>query len=288
MSGRFVRSRVIEFTLGCCVLCGREQASGGGHMTAQTPDILIFEEEEVDLFANPPDQYLARWEKGWPFFSSSTANYRGYIATWEIRNGDLLLVKLRGWIATHPIDVDHPMKMGLQDNLKAMPEEWKRKLRNLGERTEAEVWKEVLWGAEVPLTFLFPETSGPIKASWYSGTMRVPRGKLLRHDGGYASTYERELLITIEEGVLVHTTEVDNVPAFLELMREVLARIVGAPKTGADGWRRALQELVVAGNLQRASEHLDFYNQRRLEDLVEKVGLERFQELARDALARAD
>jgi hypothetical protein len=80
----------------------------------------------------------------YPAMPGSTANYRGHIASWEIRNGDLLLVKLRGWIAADPVDVDDPMKTGLQEDMKAMPGEWKCKIREFVAYAEG-VWEEVLW-----------------------------------------------------------------------------------------------------------------------------------------------
>jgi hypothetical protein len=40
-------------------------------------------------------------------------------------------------------------------------------------------------------------------AHWYSGTLRIPRGKLLRYvHGGYGSVYERDEMVQIERGVV--------------------------------------------------------------------------------------
>lgn len=44
----------------------------------------------------------------------------------------------------------------------------------------------------------------PVEAAWYSGVLRIPRGKLLKFiNAGYASVYEEEILLTIEKGVFV-------------------------------------------------------------------------------------
>lgn len=44
----------------------------------------------------------------------------------------------------------------------------------------------------------------PVEATWYSGVLRIPRGKLLKFiNAGYASVYEEEVLLTIEKGVLI-------------------------------------------------------------------------------------
>jgi len=46
----------------------------------------------------------------------------------------------------------------------------------------------------------FPEC---VFAHWYTGTLRVPQGKLLEYfHGGYGSEYERDLLIEVESGVV--------------------------------------------------------------------------------------
>ena len=62
-------------------------------------------------------------------------------------------------------------------------------------------------GAELTLGSLFPGHGGRVYAHWYSGTVRLPEGKLLEYfHGGYASTYERDRLLRIEKGVLVQTS----------------------------------------------------------------------------------
>ena len=55
----------------------------------------------------------------------------------------------------------------------------------------------------VPLARLFPGCGDRVFAHWYSGTLRVPQGRQLRYvHMGYASTYERDLMLEIERGVL--------------------------------------------------------------------------------------
>ena len=51
----------------------------------------------------------------------------------------------------------------------------------------------------------------PLFAHWFSGVLRVPRGKLLQYvHMGFATVYEQELHIKIENGVVMETTVVDN------------------------------------------------------------------------------
>jgi hypothetical protein len=64
--------------------------------TAQMPDLLIYEGEKVGIFSNPLETYF---DKNHPrpnelFKFSCTASWRGYLATWEIKDGFLYLLKL--------------------------------------------------------------------------------------------------------------------------------------------------------------------------------------------------
>lgn len=64
--------------------------------TAQMPDILIYEGKEESIFTNPLESYFGG-EHPRPeglFKFSCTANWRGYMATWEIKEGSLYLVKI--------------------------------------------------------------------------------------------------------------------------------------------------------------------------------------------------
>lgn len=64
--------------------------------TAQMPDLLIYEGKTVGIFSNPLESYF---DKNHPrpnelFEVSCTASWRGYLATWEIKDGFLYLLKL--------------------------------------------------------------------------------------------------------------------------------------------------------------------------------------------------
>ena len=53
---------------------------------------------------------------------------------------------------------------------------------------------------------LFPDYPDRVFAHWYSGTIRIPQGKLLNYvHMGYGSTYERDLFLEIEKGVIKNT-----------------------------------------------------------------------------------
>jgi hypothetical protein len=59
-------------------------------------------------------------------------------------------------------------------------------------------------GKEMELkTKLFPEADGSVFAGWYSGTLICPHGEMDQYvHAGYASTYERYLLLNVEQGEL--------------------------------------------------------------------------------------
>lgn len=64
---------------------------------------------------------------------------------------------------------------------------------------------------EIPLSMIFQDRPAPVRADWFSGTLRIPQGKMLRYvHMGYGSIFEREVFLTIEKGKLVSEQVVDN------------------------------------------------------------------------------
>ena len=58
---------------------------------------------------------------------------------------------------------------------------------------------------------IFPGFPKQVFAHWYSGNLRVPKGKMLEYvHMGYGSKYEQDLLIDVEKGVVVKTHIMDN------------------------------------------------------------------------------
>jgi hypothetical protein len=53
---------------------------------------------------------------------------------------------------------------------------------------------------------VFPDFPDRVFGHWYSGTIRIPQGKLLEYvHMGYGSTYERDLFLEIEKGAVTST-----------------------------------------------------------------------------------
>ena len=69
-----------------------------------------------------------------------------------------------------------------------------------------ELHGELEGGGAASLATGFPGFPDRVFAHWYSGTLRIPQGKMLKYlHMGYGSTYERDLFLEIEKGVVKNT-----------------------------------------------------------------------------------
>ena len=76
-------------------------------------------------------------------------------------------------------------------------------------------------GRKASVASFFPEHSARVFAHWYSGTIRVPQGELLHYrHSGYASVYERDLLLEVKQGEVVGSQVVHNGTAEKKTGRE--------------------------------------------------------------------
>lgn len=59
-------------------------------------------------------------------------------------------------------------------------------------------------GVDATLADIFPDFPCRVFAHWFSGRVRIPKGRLLNYvHGGYGSTYEQDLFIIFRHGVVV-------------------------------------------------------------------------------------
>jgi hypothetical protein len=145
-------------------------------MTAQMPDILIYNGEEHALFSNPLEAFFGLEHPRPEFVSPHTANWRGYVATWEIKDGLFYLIGLEAWLTVV--------------------------ISEMGRRRRVR---------EVGLSDVFPDLEQPILATWFTGKLHVPQGEMLFYiHMGYESLYERTLVLTVEQGRVVAEEVVDN------------------------------------------------------------------------------
>ena len=63
----------------------------------------------------------------------------------------------------------------------------------------------------VELGYLFPDYPDGVFAHWFSGELRCVQGGLIKYvHMGYASTYEKDLFIRVQKGVVLGDREITN------------------------------------------------------------------------------
>ena len=150
-------------------------ASVGLFGTGQTGDVLRWKGKAYSLFSNPLERYLDTHPDVRPRGDViSTANWRGYVATWEVREQKLFLTN---------VEVEIARKDGAKDRLET-------------ERRSV-------------LESLFPGQH-TVLAEWYTGHLIVPDGKLIRYvHMGYASLYKKYIAFRVERGTVVRQWTLD-------------------------------------------------------------------------------
>lgn len=145
-------------------------------MTAQVADHIRINGADHALYSEPLEAYFQTHERP-TFAPQSTANWRKYIAGWEIRDGKLYLTDIAAELCRDP----PPM----------------------GQCTH-----------RTPFTLadlVHSKKPGKVFAEWYTGVLRVPMGEMLKYTHmGYESVYEFDLLIVVENGKVKSTTTKDN------------------------------------------------------------------------------
>lgn len=166
--------------------------------TAQEPDILIYDGKINDLFSNPLEDYYGDGRRPQFWFkpnTQSSANWRGYVATWKIIDNELYLTKIDSWLCATSIRTKNGCRrVTLQD----------------------------LFGKKV--------IDGKVSASWFTGNLRVPEGKQLKYvHSGYASIYERDIIFDVQCGKIIKQETIDNtkreLPSDQEIFQQELERL---------------------------------------------------------------
>ncbi len=145
-------------------------------MAAQQPDSILLYGKTMDLYTNPLEQYWSLRKRKRPAFHLTPICKRGYIATWEILDKQLILKNISGNV----------------------------------EKRLFLFWKKVM---PYSLKMLFSRSSkGGVRASWFSGKLRIPQGKrtLYVHQD-YDSRFEKEMVITVEQGTVIKTVTLDYI-----------------------------------------------------------------------------
>lgn len=135
--------------------------------TAQYPDKIIYEGREYAMQTNPMEAYFDKYPDSKPRKGiMSTALWRGYIATFEIKQGQLFVKDIKVEVRDTSGEVKFATK-------------W------------ISVLKEVFAGEEA------------VKVDWLTGLLVIPHGKLVQYiHMGYASTYEKYIILELDKGNL--------------------------------------------------------------------------------------
>ena len=144
--------------------------SFGCFATAQIPDAIEINGVKYRLNTNPLEKYLAeiKWKKP-ENASISSANWRGYLATWKVEAGNLLLT----------------------DMTISVPSETKKH-----SYSDVSILKDV-----------FPDKK-EIVAVWYSGALIVPHGEMTNYvHMGYGSSYENYIVLRINKGIVIEYSD---------------------------------------------------------------------------------
>lgn len=134
--------------------------------TSQAPDKIIINGEKKNLFSNPMEPYFELNESKRPKTGiSSTALWRGYIATFEVIENELFVIDIE-------IEIKDETKESFETILKS-------------------VFKEVF------------EDKQKVKVDWLNGILVIPYGERINYvHMGYGSTYEFYTLLEIQNGNL--------------------------------------------------------------------------------------
>jgi hypothetical protein len=147
--------------------------------SGQEPDVVFYKGVQHYLFSNPLESYYEAQKIKRPDFmiepfTTRTGNWRGYVATWEITDGKLYLTKVNSWLC--PGETDKPCH-------------------------------------QTTLRELFPGkvSKAKVLADWFTGELRVPDGKLLQYvHMGYGSTYQRDMIFKVDNGIVSEPETIDN------------------------------------------------------------------------------
>ena len=193
--------------------------------TAQQGDKLSMDGKEYSIYTNPLEPFLEKNPGKLPKSTvTSTSLWRGYVATWTVKDGHLLLTD---------VQILHVISQSKKQG-------WETEMRS--------VMKQMFPGQK------------EVFATWYTGHIVVPDGELVNYvHMGYASVYEKYILLRIENGVVSRQWNASRA----EFVKFRDAQFDAFKKT--EEYRKILEESRKEGGLdpQQNEEFLrEFYSER--------------------------
>ena len=174
-------------------------------MTAQEGDKLVYKGTRYTIASEPPlslrepDRYEIR------FVSGRTSCWRGYVAEWSIVEDKLYLTGVEGTASVTDLISYREEKLRLGRLLKQGEIDPAQNEKLLDEIRESLTVEK-----EIDLKYPF-NTTEPVFADWVSGTIRVPMGKMMKYiHMGYESVYQKDMFVTLTNGILKETRIVKN------------------------------------------------------------------------------
>ncbi len=130
--------------------------------TAQFPDELKYGGKNYSIFSNPLEPYLKKYPERRPAKDTNSALHRGYVASWEIKDGRLFLTDVQ-------IEVYGK------------------------EPSDEDTWTSAM-------SKLFPAHQ-MVFAEWFTGQIVIPRGELVNYVHlEYASEFSGYWIVWVKEG----------------------------------------------------------------------------------------
>jgi hypothetical protein len=169
------------------------------HGTAQQPDVVVFEGQTYKLHSNPlEDYFVAHPDNPHPSeppedgpYVSSTALWRGYVATFGFEDGVLVLRGLET-LSPRGMEEDEPRMVSSVDRY-------------------------------------FPDAQSRI-CDWFSGLLVLPHGELRSYVHlGYGSIYEFQTLLRIRNGQVVDRADF-TYDEYLNYKRRLFALYMETPE----------------------------------------------------------
>lgn len=198
-------------------------------MTAQAPDSLSWHGRKMALHVLPLNLLFSQLV---PLLGSavfSSANTRGYLAAWEIRDEKLFLVGIQTSLGPNVGDPSwSPRKFearseaydGLISEITLLSSDAAGMKISNAEWHGSKIPEEngcicESLSRNIDITELLSGRLLPLAATWYTGLLRSSHGEVLEYvHGGFGTLHEYDLVIHIVGGRVVQSWTIDNRPGF--------------------------------------------------------------------------
>ncbi len=143
-------------------------------MCHQTGERITYDDKNLSMFSEPLESYFSDEHPRPNFYARLTSCYRGYVGSWKIEENRLYLLELDG-------DIISECPSG---EVKYRP---------------------------IDLIDVLTASESPVFANWYSGELRIVDGKCTSYiHAGYLSSYETEIILNVEKGVVIDTQSINR------------------------------------------------------------------------------